>query len=267
MRSIGRFAQFLAAGAGLVLGLQGVGHPAPPTQSLPPNQLVGVTLAKGIKSTGLFGGGEVTPVGPTTNFLNTELPYAIVKVKTLVSDTMVTLRLSDPAGPAYAIEVKAPQHKDKPWQTFDFALPLYILGTDLEGRTGTWKLEVLFNGQPQSTTMFQWLPTTPPAHLTLSQIKDLIDQDPTNADLRWRYGAALALLGRDQDAIKELQNAIQIDRNYALYYITLGRIYERKGRTADAVRDFQTALSIHGSYYDAVYSGWAKAHLSRLQAH
>jgi len=259
------------AGAGVVLSLavQSPALPpsraqAAPAQDSQPNQVVGVTLAKGIKSSALFGQGEVTPIGPTTSFINTDLPYAIVRVKRLLSETVVTLRVSDPTEPAFSVETKAPRHKDNLWEGFDFALPLYILGTDLESRTGTWTIQVLFNGQPQSTTSFQWDPATP---LALGKIKDLVDLTPTDADLHWRYGAALALLHHDREGIEELQHAIQLDSRYALYYITLGRVYEREGQTADAIRMFRTALSLHGSHYDAVYAGWAQAHLARLQAH
>jgi len=258
---------FPIAGAGVMLSLA-FQSPAPgpaegaAAQGLPPNQLVGVTMAQGIKSGALFGQGGVTPVGPTTSFINTDLPYAIVRVKNLQSETVVTLRVSDPTEPAFSIEEKTPQHRDTPWEEFDFALPLYILGTDLESRTGTWTIQVLFNGQPQSTTAFQWGPATP---LALGRIKDLVDLAPADPDLHWRYGAALALLHHDREGIAELQNAIQLDRRYALYYITLGRVYERDGRLAEAIRMFQTALSLHGSHYDAVYAGWAQAHLARLQ--
>src|SRR5437588_24911 len=89
--------------------------------------------------------------------------------------------------------------------------------------------------------------------------------DPTTTHRPARDGAAPAVLHHDAEAIRELKNAIKLDRNYALYYISLGRLYERQGRTDDAVRNFKTALSLHGSYYDAVYSGWARAHLARLQ--
>ena len=260
--SIRRTATLAAAVLGLVLTLQGPASPASPP-STPPNQLVGVIMAEGIKSGGLFGGGEVTPVGLTTSFVNTDLPYAVVRVKTLVSNTTVTLRVTGPAGPAFTIEAKAPRHKNDVWQSFDFALPLYILGTDLENETGTWTLEVLFNGQSATAASFTWQAASP---IVLAKIKDLVDRSPTDADLHWRYGAALALLHHDQEAIPELQSAMQLDRNYALYYITLGRVYEREGRPQDAIRSFQTALSIHGSAYDAVYSGWAREHLARLHA-
>lgn len=263
-----RFA-VLVAGAGLALALQGGSVPMAPvraqtTPPLPPNQLASVVMAKGVKSSDFFGQGELSPVEPTTMFFNTDLPYAIVKVKTLQVDAKVAFRVSDPMGSAFALEVKAPPHKDKPWETFDFALPLYILGTDLETRIGIWSLQVLINEQPVATTKFQLMAASP---IQLSKIKTLVDQDPMTPDLHWRYGAAFALLHHDQEAIREIQNAIQIDRNYALYYITLGRIYERTGRQADAIKMFKTALSQHGSYYDAVYSGWAQAHLTRLQTH
>ena len=134
----------------------------------------------------------------------------------------------------------------------------------MEGRTGPWTLQVLFNGQAQNSTEFQWQLASP---IALSKIRDQVNLSPQDPDLRWRYGAALALLHHEQEGIDELQNAIRLDRRYALYYITLGRVYERQGHPADAIRMFQTALSLHGSYYDAVYAGWAQAHLARLQAH
>src|ERR1700730_4602650 len=147
---VSRHNTILVVGVGLALAIGGSAPPAPaaaqgpstttPAPNLPPNQLASVVMAKGIKSSALFGQGDLTPVEPTTTFVNTDLPYAIVKVKTLEANTVVTLRVTDPAGPAFTIEVKAPQHKDKPWESFDFALPLYILGTDLETRTGAWSL-------------------------------------------------------------------------------------------------------------------------------
>lgn len=275
----GRYVAILTVGAGLALGLQGSAPPVPaaaqsapsqttPAPNLPPNQLASVVMAKGIKSSNLFGQGDVTPVEPTTTFVNTDLPYAVVKVKTLEANTVVTLRVSDPSGPAFTIEVKAPPHKDKPWESFDFALPLYILGTDLETHTGTWTLQVLLNGKPVSTTTFQWMAASP---IQLGRIRDQLNSagpaDPLNADLHWRYGAALVLLHHEKDGIAELQNAIKLDPKYALYYISLGRVYEREDRPVDAIKMFQAALSQHGSYYDAVYSGWAQAHLARLKAH
>jgi len=271
----GRYAAILIVGTGLALALQGWAPPVPataqsapaqtvPTPNLPPNQLASVVMAKGIKSSALFGQGDLTPEEPTTTFFNTDLPYAVVKVKTLEANTAVTLRVSDPSGPAFTIEAKAPQHKDKPWETFDIALPLYILGTDLETRTGTWTLQVLLNGKPVNTTTFQWMAASP---IQLGKIKDKLDVDPTNADLTWRYGAALVLLHHEKDGIAQLQNAIKLDPKYALYYISLGRVYEREGHPADAIKMFQTALAQHGSFYDAVYFNWAQAHLAHLKAH
>ena len=239
------------------------GTPAGPPGGAAPNQLMAIVFARGIKATPLFGAGAVTPVEPTTVFINTDLPYAIVKTKRLVPGTAVTFRLADPTGPAFTIEVTVPPHKDKPWEAFDIALPLFILGTDLERRTGTWHLAVLFNGEPEQEAAFEWHEATP---LALSGIKDAVDRTPTDADLRWRYGAALALLHHDREGIEQLQMAINLDSRYALYYVTLGRIYEGEGRTAEAIRAFRTALGLHGSFYDSVYSGWAQAHLAKLHA-
>lgn len=264
---IKHYAAVVAVGVGLALALSGSTPPTPaaaqtPTQPLPPNQLASIVMARGIKSASLFGEGELIPVGPTSTFFNTDVPYAVLKIKNLQANAIVTLRVSGPSGPAFTIEAKIPPRRDGAYPTLDIGLPLYILGTDLETQTGNWKIDVLFNGQPQTTATFQMLTTSP---IQLGKIKDLLNQDPLSAELHWRYGAALVLLRHQQEGIDELKNAIKTDQRYALYYITLGRVYEREGRSADAIKMFQTALSLHGSYYDAVYSGWAQAHLARLQ--
>ena len=232
----------------------------------PANQLVSVVLAKGIKSTTLFGQGELTPVEPTTTFTNTDLPYAVFKFKGLKGDTVLSLRVNDPAGVSFTIDAKIPARRDSnPYETFDVALPLYILGTDLETHTGTWTVQILVGGQSANTTTFRWDTSSP---IALGRIRDQVNLQPTDADLHWRYGAALALLHHEREAEAELQNAIRLDQRYPLYYITLGRVYERLNRQADAIKMFKTALSLRsGSSYDAVYTGWAQAHLARLQGH
>jgi hypothetical protein len=251
----------VALGAVAPAPARGQGSTSPAVSS---NQLVSVVLAKGIKSASLFGQGELTPVEPTTTFVNTDLPYVVFKFKGLKGETALTLRISDPAGPAFNIDAKIPARRDSsPYETFDVALPLYILGTDLETRTGTWTVQILVNGQPANTTTFRWDASSP---IQLGRIRDQVNMAPTDADLHWRYGAALALLRHEREAEGELQNAIKLDQRYALYYITLGRVYERLGRQADAVKMFKNALALHaGSSYDAVYSSWAQAHLARLQ--
>ncbi len=239
-------------------------QPSPPTSAPDQTAIESVTLARGVKTQNLFGSGLVTPVDPTTTFISTDLPYAVVRVKNLTPDTTVSLQLSDPTGPAYKLAAVVPHNiRGKPKQ-FDFAAPLYILGTDFESHVGTWHLQVTLNGQPQTTTAFVW---TQASRLELPNIKALVDANPTEPDLHWRYGAALALFDHTAEAIQELQSAIRLDHRYALYHITLGRIYERQGRPADAIREFKTALELHGSTWDAIFSSWAQAHLTKLQGH
>ena len=252
-----------AQGAVAPLPAAGQNQPACAPGTSAANQLVSVVLAKGIKSASLFGSGELTPVEPTTMFVNTDLPYAIVKFKCLQGDTMLTLRVTGPAGPAFTIETKVPARRNNSsYEGLDVGLPMYILGTDLENQVGTWTLQTLINGQPANRSTFHWEASSP---IQLGRIRDQLNQEPAQADLHWRYGAALALLHHEQEGEAELQNAIKLDPRYALYYISLGRVYERLGRHDDAVKMFKTALSQHGSSYDAVYTGWAQAHLTRLQ--
>jgi hypothetical protein len=267
-----RYGKVLVAGffaaAALTLGAMApVGSSAqtspPPSPKGPPNQIATVTLVRDIKSDSPFGQGLLSPQNPATSFINTDLPYAIVRVKNLGSDAKLSFDLSDPTSPAYTVEAKVPAHRGNPEQ-FDFAAPLYILGTDFESHVGTWHLQVRGNDGSQNSVTFQWTQATV---LELSRIKQATDDEPTKPDLHWRYGAALAVFGHTGEAIQQLQGAIRLDPRYALYHITLGRLYERIGRPADAVREFKTALSLHGSFYDAVFSGWAQAHLNKLQAH
>lgn len=227
-------------------------------------QVGSVVLAHGVKQTSVFGQGDVTPLDPGTAFVTTDVPYAIVKVTSAPANTPVLLRLVDPAGVAYSVEARTPKRRDtKPWQSFQFAAPLYILGTDLEAQTGTWHFQVLMNNQVQNDTAFQWQPA---GALTLGNIRSAVDASPLQADLHWRYGAALALFNHDADAVAQLKNAIELDQKYALYHITLGRVYERQGRKADALNEFQAALNIHGSFYDAVFQSWAQEHVNHLKA-
>ena len=179
----------------------------------------------------------------------------------LALNTTVGLRLDDRTGAAYTVQAKIPAH----WgglKTFDVAAPLYILGTHFESHTGTWHLKILINGVLARTAAFQWQPATP---ADLEQIKTAVDGSPLNPDLHWRYGAALALLGHPRQAVTELQNAIRLQPDYALYYITLGRIYQEEHRAPDATAQFQKALTIRGSYYDSVFARWARAGLAKLQ--
>lgn len=227
------------------------------------NQVESVTLAKGIKSASVFGSGLLTPIEQATAFVSTDVPYAIVRIKALAPDTTVAVRLTDPTGSTYTVQAKIPKLRGNP-KDFDLAAPLYILGTDFETHTGTWHLQVLINDNAASESTFQWQAATA---ADLAKIKDAVNQSPLTADLHWRYGAALALLGHPSEAVTELQNAIRLDPNYALYYITLGRVYQQQSRVGDATQQFQKALSVHGSLYDSVFESWARAGLVKLQAH
>ncbi|HLW47705.1 MAG TPA: tetratricopeptide repeat protein [bacterium] len=263
-----RIAQTLTAVA-VVLGVAVGGPGAPPAalaqqQPAAGMQVASVVLAHGVKQTNVFGEGDVTPIDPGISFVTTDVPYAIVKVTSAPANTPVTLRLMDPSGVAYSVDARTPKRRDtKPWQSFQFAAPLYILGTDLESRTGTWHFQVVVNNQVQNDTTFEWQTAAAP---TLLNIKHALDAAPLQADLHWRYGAALALFKQDPAAIQQLRNAIQLDPKYALYHITLGRIYEREGKKADATSEFQAALGIHGSFYDPVFQSWAQEHLNHLKA-
>jgi hypothetical protein len=259
--------QALAAAAVLVgaaVGGPGALPPASGQQPAPGIQVGSVVLARGVKEANAFGAGDLTPIDPGRSFVTTDVPHAFVKVTAAPADTPLVLRLVDPSGVAYAVDVRTPRRRDaKPWQSFQFVAPLYILGTDLESATGTWHFQVLMNNQVQNDTVFQWQPAPASA---LLDVKHAVDATPLEADLHWQYGAALALFRQTAPAVEQLRNAIRLDPKYALYHITLGRVYEREGNKAAAMNEFQTALGIRGSFYDPVFQSWAQEHLNRLKA-
>jgi len=225
------------------------------------NQIEAVTLAHGIKPSH-FIPGDVTPVQPTNSFISTDVPYAVVKVHTVCPASAFVVRLLDLTGATFEVQGTPPTNENGPLKTFVFVFPLYLLGTDLEAHYGSWHVNVLVDGEMVRDVPFQWIQAT---DKSLGPIRDLVNASPMDADAHWRYGAALAQLGHDEEAIQEVQTAIRINPRYALYYITLGRIYEREGRKAEAISNFQKALTIHGSYYDSVFSSWAQADLQRVQ--
>jgi hypothetical protein len=246
----------VAAGPGML-------PPASGQQPAAGMRVASVVLARGVKQGNMFGEGDLTPIDPGTAFVTTDVPHAFVKVTSAPGDAPLTLRLIDPAGTGYGIDVRTPKRRDgKPWQSFQFVAPLFILGTDFESATGTWHFQVLMNNQVQNDTVFQWQPAQAS---TLLDIKHAIDASPLEADLHWRYGAALALFNQIEPAVRELDNAIRLDPKYALYHITLGRVYERGGKKAAAMNEFQAALGIHGSFYDPAFQIWAQEHLNRLK--
>jgi hypothetical protein len=239
------------------------GGTEPGTNQPAVNQIASVTLAHAIASNRLFGPGNVKPIGPATSFISTDVPYAVVKINNVCPGAAIVVRLLDPTGATYEIQGAPPKNHNGQWKSFEFVVPMYILGTDLETHYGTWHVNVLVEGKMVQDVPFEWTQATVQS---LAAIKTLVDNSPMTADLHWRYGAALAQLGREGDAEWELQNAIKLDPKYALYYITLGRIYELENRKAEAVHDFQQAMTIHGSYYDSVFSSWAQAELEKVQS-
>jgi len=254
----------VAALAGAVAAGPGTLPPALGQPAAPGMHVASVVLAHGVKQGNVFGEGDLTPIDPGTSFVTTDVPQAFVKVTAAPGDAPLTMRLVGPAGVGYGVDVRTPKRRDgKPWQSFQFVAPLYILGTDLESATGTWHFQVLTNNQVQNDTLFQWQPAQASA---LLDIKHAVDAAPLQADLHWRYGAAFALFNQTEPAIRELNNAIRLDPKYALYHITLGRVYAREGNKSAAINEFQAALGIHGSFYDPVFQSWAQENLNRLKA-
>jgi tetratricopeptide (TPR) repeat protein len=65
-------------------------------------------------------------------------------------------------------------------------------------------------------------------------LKAALALDPYNADLAYQYGLLLLSQRHYTDAIPMLQQAILVNRNYAIAYVYLGYAYERAGDMTNA---------------------------------
>jgi len=73
--------------------------------------------------------------------------------------------------------------------------------------------------------------------------------------------STLARQGKNEQAAKHYQTAIQIRPNYATAYNNLGLLLERQAKYAEAMSQFKKALEITPDYGDA------RKNLQRSQEH
>lgn len=75
-------------------------------------------------------------------------------------------------------------------------------------------------------------------------------------------GAAYLKLNRLEEALQDINRAIEIDDNYAKAYHLRGLVHEKNGHDADALDDFTRAIELDPEY-GAAYNSRATLHTKR----
>jgi len=68
--------------------------------------------------------------------------------------------------------------------------------------------------------------------------------DPLSLETNIGLGLRLAAAGRPKEALEQLQNAVELDRNYFDAHIHLAYIYDRLGSAAEAVAAAERAVAL-----------------------
>jgi tetratricopeptide (TPR) repeat protein len=89
-------------------------------------------------------------------------------------------------------------------------------------------------------------------HETLWQ--DTVAKNPACWMARCNFGKVLADKGQIDDAIRQYQEAIRLQPNYAGTHYNLGNVLADKGHIDDAIRQYQEAIRLQPDYARAHYS-------------
>jgi tetratricopeptide (TPR) repeat protein len=100
----------------------------------------------------------------------------------------------------------------------------------------------------------------------IEAIKQAIRIEPDLAEAHYDLGVAYGKLGRWQDAVEAYKQAIRIKPNYAEAHNNLGNVYPRLGRYQDAIEAYKQAIRIKPDLAEAHYNlGVAYGKLGRSQ--
>jgi tetratricopeptide (TPR) repeat protein len=78
--------------------------------------------------------------------------------------------------------------------------------------------------------------------------EELVKQNPDDGALRASLGGALGALGRLDEALQQLNRAIELEPLNAESYHNLAVIYERQGQRPAAIKEYRTALRYNPQY-------------------
>lgn len=91
------------------------------------------------------------------------------------------------------------------------------------------------------------------AEILLSAVQRINAKNSGFAEYRYHAGRLLARLGREEEAVRELEVAVQIDPGYLRALIELGRVLLATGRGEEAATRFEQAILAGGDYADVFY--------------
>jgi tetratricopeptide (TPR) repeat protein len=72
--------------------------------------------------------------------------------------------------------------------------------------------------------------------------EEAIRLDPSRREYRYNIALALILLGKDREALDQLDSALRLDRNYSMAHELSGKILARQGEYAAAERHYEQVL-------------------------
>jgi tetratricopeptide (TPR) repeat protein len=128
----------------------------------------------------------------------------------------------------------------------EYASPLLLLAA-----VGVFGLERALGGQPawRRAARCGW-----GLLLAFTVAFNLFAGYKSNTDDHENFGFALLQTGRNEEAITQLQKAVQLEPGYASAQVNLGNAYQQTGRTEEAIAHFLKALEIAPDAAAAHYS-------------
>lgn len=88
---------------------------------------------------------------------------------------------------------------------------------------------------------------------TVRRHRQAVDENPSHADLQYRYGLLLRQIGEYEAAIVAFRNAIRINPHYSKALIKLGISLKEVGEVDEAIGCFHRALTLSDDFVDVHY--------------
>lgn len=136
---------------------------------------------------------------------------------------------------------------------FDRAYQCQLAG-DLAGAIHLYQASLAEHPTAEAHTFLGWVYSFEGRyHAAIAECKRAIGVDPTFGNPYNDIGCYLLALGREDDAIRWLKQAMHAPRYEAPQFphVNLARVYERKGQVLDAVAEYGRALEKMPDYAPA----------------
>ena len=98
-----------------------------------------------------------------------------------------------------------------------------------------------------------WAKSQIPAETVQALSKETFTAASLEAMKIYAHAQDLVKAGKEDEAIKEYQKALEIKSDYARGYFNIGNLYCQKGNLDEAIASFQKALEIYPKYGEAHY--------------